>query len=515
MFTSNGLDSLIKQSKRKNNGRACLKCQHLKIKCDYQRPCQNCIKRGAQDSCNSNDERTACKKCHASKIKCDKQRPCSRCLKKGKPEDCVNQVHTISLDASAMTSPSPTEGLFIHSPHSPTVPSEGSGPTGTPTESPDRWAETAPSGRTGMSRKRPLDDLDTEQDGEDDEDSDASRRNRLRVARPVSAKKQLLLTDIGRAQLMSRISNKIMLRMWECGYSFPALSEMFQSLPLGIQEVMDTALKALGTLAWIRSQQRSSQTPPPKDTSAPEMVSELIVNEVYDRLGCGYWCLTYDDQGRRKSLEVNAVLGKMMLMHPEELLARAGHSDVNIPSNQLEFFCTILDDLANAGEKRLVRYASITRQQNGRLVDAILVRRETLKEYDELGRIMRTQHFLTQVSGEEYDAAVRCDPSMCRPFASIMGDWRCAQEILHDATRDFLFDGRIASLTQTAEGSRNLRRLEACLRVRFEPIVQLADSAQAKFIAASGLTPPGPRDLAPHQPHFHLPPSLSPTNPAC
>eukprot|EP00961_Rhodomonas_salina_P148513 1999254-Rhodomonas_salina.1 len=93
LFASQDLQQLMQSQKdrRKNCGRACFKCRQLRIKCDYQRPCHNCVKRG--EDCKTDGEKMSCIHCRKSKLKCDKQKPCSRCVKRGNPDECVSQVN--------------------------------------------------------------------------------------------------------------------------------------------------------------------------------------------------------------------------------------------------------------------------------------------------------------------------------------------------------------------------------------------------------------------------------------
>lgn len=54
--------------------------------------CDRCLKKGlAPEECiDFQRKRTACTSCRAVKMKCDGNRPCKRCVKKGKGEECTD-----------------------------------------------------------------------------------------------------------------------------------------------------------------------------------------------------------------------------------------------------------------------------------------------------------------------------------------------------------------------------------------------------------------------------------------
>jgi len=77
---------------RKRVRLACSNCHKGKIKCDGERPCDRCLKKGlAPEECvDFQRKRTACTSCRAVKMKCDGNRPCKRCIKKGKGDECTD-----------------------------------------------------------------------------------------------------------------------------------------------------------------------------------------------------------------------------------------------------------------------------------------------------------------------------------------------------------------------------------------------------------------------------------------
>jgi hypothetical protein len=83
---------------------ACAPCFFSKVKCDFQRPCHRCKKRGTIELCRDprpEDERSdqfvkhrnkdippICAQCKVSKTACDRGWPCSRCVRIGKGKYC-------------------------------------------------------------------------------------------------------------------------------------------------------------------------------------------------------------------------------------------------------------------------------------------------------------------------------------------------------------------------------------------------------------------------------------------
>jgi hypothetical protein len=78
---------------------ACANCFRLRIRCDFNRPCDQCVRRKCVDKCTSRPptERKrrkvsmACANCSRLKIACDESRPCKRCVKSGKQDQCVDR----------------------------------------------------------------------------------------------------------------------------------------------------------------------------------------------------------------------------------------------------------------------------------------------------------------------------------------------------------------------------------------------------------------------------------------
>jgi len=480
-------ESLPRKS-RKKRGRSCLKCRQLRIKCDDERPCQSCRKRG--ETCEADDENISCHHCRKSKVKCDKQRPCSRCVAKGKPEECVSQLPVLVPEkplANCQTFDEAGEdeqGVDLQEVE-----------VGDEPNRKREFVEMGNEEQQGME-----DDASTQKEG-----AHASTQNEgaLQVVRPLRQQKRICLTDVSSARraIHSSIRSKAMLRIWDAGYSKASLDNLFNSLPPGLEDAMNQGLRALDTLGWIREQTAKLRSAPMNGFTTPETscttprrqsmevanFDSMKLNQEFDSLGCGWWSLSFDPAtGRRTHLECNSLLGDIVNTHWEELLGRAGHSDVEFPCSQLEFFCTILADLCSSSEKHLVRYNTSTPKRNGKIMDTLLLRRETFRTFNDEGKIVRVQHVVTRVTEEEYDAAYRSDPSICRPFSSVLGDYRTASEIVAETPRDILFDGQFARMAQTAEGAKKLKRLEACLRLRFEPIIQHAENESRKFAAAVG-----------------------------
>lgn len=59
---------------------ACESCNRCKLKCNYPRPCNNCMRRGVVCTEQATKPR-ACTECKTRKIKCDQNQPCEKCTK--------------------------------------------------------------------------------------------------------------------------------------------------------------------------------------------------------------------------------------------------------------------------------------------------------------------------------------------------------------------------------------------------------------------------------------------------
>jgi len=294
----------------------------------------------------------------------------------------------------------------------------------------------------------------------------------LRLERPLRARRTLLLQDMGKARNLQglKLSHKVIRRLWEAGYNHAALCNLFNNLPRSIRNALDRGLAAMEALANLT----------PKNLQMDSSPKEGIECSTVDHItGRAYWSLKFDpDTMKRQSVQVNADLGKFCNMHPDELLGRAGHSEVFMPHSELEFFCATMDDIVNLMQPVVVRYQRFSRYENGKIVDIILVKRRSIRFFNAAKQVIRIDHVMEAVSPEEFDAARERDPTVCRPFASL-GDERSATELIQDGIKDSMFDETFSELASSAQGRRRLRLLKEKMEEKFQVFINMAEQASA------------------------------------
>ena len=145
-----------------------------------------------------------------------------------------------------------------------------------------------------------------------------------------------------------RGGEQIMKAMAACGHDIDTLGQIFGSLPAGLQRVIEDMLRASAVLAGVKAQSRPAAV---ADAPPAEQGSEGggRVVDYYDDQGIGWWSIQFDPiTGQRTLLETNNTFAKMMGLHPEEALARAGHGELEVPMSQLEFLCTLMNEMCSA-----------------------------------------------------------------------------------------------------------------------------------------------------------------------
>jgi len=236
-------------------------------------------------------------------------------------------------------------------------------------------------------------------------------------------------------------SEQIMQAMAVCGFSIDTMGQVFGSLPAGFQRLINDVLQAKSHLATARAVSVRTHVAMPKIVQEC-MLHDASVGEVSDRSGIGYQCMTFDPStGQRTKVEINNFFAKLYGLHPEELLARAGNADAQIPMSQLDFLCTMMEEMCGAKlemRSSKTRYFRFLPQCSGRVKDPLIVRRKNESIYNEAGALLRKQSFYTVVTEEEFDAAKLTNPAICRPISVAIGDNRSAAGILASAHRDFL-----------------------------------------------------------------------------
>jgi len=297
------------------------------------------------------------------------------------------------------------------------------------------------------------------------------------VSRPLQASLHLELPDMGqRPEAASlRLSQTVMRGVWEAGYSVTGLAKMFNELPASVRSVLD---KGLWSMEQIFRHNAQNQQALVRRREAPGDNMKLITSLLMKDENIGFWNMDINTETlRRTKLEISPGIANLLNMHPDEMLARVGNKDTELPNSDLEFFCTIIYDIISVHHDRMTRYSRLLRRcpRTGKLIDPFLVRVHSIKERNEEGRVFRMWHILERVTPEEYDEARRKNPQICRPLLEQMGDCRGAEELLESANYDNLFNQSFQFMKTTAEGQQQLQALTNAVRECFAPFVAAAD----------------------------------------
>ncbi|EKX47017.1 hypothetical protein GUITHDRAFT_137976 [Guillardia theta CCMP2712] len=340
------------------------------------------------------------------------------------------------------------------------------------------------------------------------------------ISRPIQASLHLELPDVGqRPEAASlRLSQTIMRGVWEAGYSVTGLAKMFNELPASVRSVLD---KGLWSMEQIFRHNARNQQALVRRTEPPGESMKLIKSLLMKDENIGFWNMEINTETlRRTKLEISPGIANLLNMHPDEMLARVGNKDTELPNSDLEFFCTIIcnsspfqlpplpplllllrclsaltglsDDIISLHQDRLTRYSRLLRRcprvkrkgrrrrsdgmrQTGKLIDPFLVRVHSIKERNEEGRIFRMWHILERVTPDEYDEARRKNPQICRPMLEQMGDCRGAEDLLESANYDNLFNQSFQFMKTTPEGQQQLQALANAVKECFAPFVSEAD----------------------------------------
>ena len=227
-----------------------------------------------------------------------------------------------------------------------------------------------------------------------------------------------------------------------CGVRLDTMGMIFGSLPTGFQKLIDDVLEAKSFLATARAASvptRSAVSPMLEDVPLDDV---KLACEVSERLGIGYQSLTFDpNTGQRTTITCNTTCANLYGVHHEELLARAGNADVEIPMSQMDFFCTMMEEMCSAKLEMRSCTTSYWRWvplRSGRIQDALIIRRTNVKNYSKAGMLLRNQNFFEVVTAEEYDTIRLANPVVCRPMSAAVGDDRCGADILASANQDYL-----------------------------------------------------------------------------
>jgi hypothetical protein len=233
------------------------------------------------------------------------------------------------------------------------------------------------------------------------------------------------------------------------GHRIADMEQLFSSIPVSFQKLINDTLQALALLAAARAGPKQKKSRLLESVTQSQEVSpfshpeNVQIGDHYDDVGVGYHCISFDlHTGKRLKLECNNTMAKIFGMHSEEVLARAGHCDTEAPCSQFECLCLLMEEMSSNKHQARSHQTTYHRQlpvQNGRIRgDPLLIRRDLIRDHADTGGLVRIQNFVTVVSEDEYDMMMLNNPTMCRPMSFALGDIRLAAEVLSTAHRDFL-----------------------------------------------------------------------------
>lgn len=199
----------------------------------------------------------------------------------------------------------------------------------------------------------------------------------------------------------------------------------------------------------------------------------------------GAFCFDWDPEtGRRKNIYVTDSLGRILDMHTEEFLARAGSRE-HLPYNtDTEFLARMLTEIlgpsnssggvlmgTDAGSDANAHYMkSLTRiivcdPTSRKLKHSLLARVVAIRELDMRSNVVRTINMIDPLTVEQFDELGAARELLVR-------DDRTGQDLLADASKDYLFnetsDGIFTdsntALQVEAKIKQKTQRLEAIIR---------------------------------------------------
>mmetsp|Transcript_6606 Transcript_6606/g.15110 ORF Transcript_6606/g.15110 Transcript_6606/m.15110 type:complete len:534 (-) Transcript_6606:147-1748(-) len=475
----------IKEQLRRD--RACLSCKKSKVKCDGERPCRSCILKGKCDLCVDQDMTNAesdmkrpknpnmytrkalkrdqaCMRCNKSKVKCDGNRPCSRCVARGCQHDCLNisEYNNLISTRNSPISDTSNEDSLAQLWNPPDLPVTGSW---TPNDS---WSW------------------------------DASNEYILRgdnflvpIDRPIAFPAQCLAHSRSFDYFTADDVPFLLRTFWENqGVSFSGIRNIYSVLPLRLKETLSKSLTALERLLNVRA----------KNPFGMAMQSRVL-KSWQQSARCGYQAITLDPSTNRwATCAVNEWLSEFAGVHREEMLARMANQDMQLPSTELRQFCAHLSGLLELsqlifdpfylknGEKRYWVSRWNKNFAKDPCPEGVLMRACLTVHTDEHGYLCGITRTQVVISEEEYDMALRSDPSACEALAVAVVGMKSGKELIR---RELIQEESMLNMVSTDKGRNQLNKLCDILESRFQPIVERAEAEglmpyPALFVADSG-----------------------------
>uniref|UniRef100_A0A7S4KRM9 Zn(2)-C6 fungal-type domain-containing protein n=1 Tax=Guillardia theta TaxID=55529 RepID=A0A7S4KRM9_GUITH len=450
MLSDDPFDHVLEEFASRPRKKACLRCRSSKIKCDYLKPCSSCVRSGCPGTCMEDQNPRSCDFCKQKKLKCNKLRPCDQCIKRARGENCSAPFNAASYkSAKAATRKTAEEE---------------------PATLPQGW------GQQELLEPPP---------------------QAVQVHRPMPFALKITFSDTSehRERESLRLHHVIFRRVWESGYSLPRLLRILNNLPHAIRQVLDEGLMALEGLRQIKCKRispPSSPEVPTQDSSVLELVKDDNEGFLSSNDYIGFYAYEWDPlTQKRVSVQVSQCLASFLKMHPEEVLARVGHSDHFLPNSEIEFLGALFNELFRTNDLPAYRYQRLVRScpKTGKILESMIVKSTASRQLDEHGRVVKTCHFLHHVRPWEYDEAMRLRPECCRPFLTNTGDRRSAHQLLSDANRDCLFEECFETWTKTPEGVGRLKKFVCLFRNLILPFKQ--ELARLKALEAQNEMPWG------------------------
>ena len=458
--------SMKEQLKR---DRACQACNKSKIKCDGERPCRSCIFKGKAEMCvdqvpkNSESNLTrkksplgfprkalkrdqACIRCNKSKVKCDGCRPCGRCVSRGSENDCMSQVEYNSFisNRSSPLSDTSSEDQLAH-----------------------LWntAEVVPgfSAHPDFSSYEMSNDVNQEFDFLN-----------MPIDRPIAFPAHCLAHSRRSDQSSSHDVPFLLRTFWENqGVSISGIRNIYGILPLRLKDTLARSLTALERLLNARA--RSYQI---------AAMDSRALRSWQQSARCGFQSITLDPcTNRWATCAVNEWLSEFAGVHREEMLARMANQEMQLPSTELRQFCAHLSGLLELsklifdpfclkeGDKRYWVSRWNKNFAKDPCPEGVLMRACLTVHTDENGFLCGITRTQVVISEEEYDAALRNDPSACEALAMAVVGAKSGKELVQ---RELIQEESIINMVSTDKGMSQLNTLCDILDLKFRPIVDRA-----------------------------------------
>jgi len=312
------------------------------------------------------------------------------------------------------------------------------------------------------------------------------------VERPIRARGCLsfnernnFLVDARVRKLPSHVSQM----HWMLGHHEDDLLDCYGVLPDVLKEIARLAIAAVSVLM---------RAAPTQNTAPQQMDRQHAFEKARKSLpaegGAGVLCLWLDRSCMvREGFAANDALSLITGCHVEECCARAARHDVPLPSNEVEGFCTIMDDLLNGQDPHVTRYIrwrkrfmNVNEPADQR--NFLFIKQTRLNMEDSSLNLSRMQCTLEVITEEQYEAVRSVDPELCRPFCHLLGDNRPASELMMANAQLDSWQG----LMSTEEGRSRVLAMAEALYTRFAPLIAMASSMSGGSVEelATGRGPP-------------------------